>query len=113
MAARAGVPAAWLNGCGGGDLRNTTWRQKDPMESPEPQLWLKQERFTDKPSHRLVNGAFSKPLLPPSTPTHAQNPKPPCVSTAIRVIADYTHNCLAKPGPRHASIHGGLADVFV
>lgn len=85
MAARAGVPAAWLNGGvgGGGDLRNTTWRQKDPMESPEPQLWLKQERFTDKLSHRLVNGAFSKPLLPspppqhmPKTPNHRVSARP-------------------------------------
>lgn len=87
---------------GGGDI---VWRQKGtlPLEPPEPGLRLKQERFTDKPSHRLVDGAFGKLLLllpPPHTHTHnpdtCPDPKPSCVSMAIKLIADYTHNSPAR-----------------
>lgn len=47
------------------------WSGKGPPEPPEPGPWLKQERVADKPSHRLVEGAFGE-LLPPPTLTHAQ-----------------------------------------
>lgn len=77
---------------GGGDLRNTMWREKGPLEPPEPQLWLKQERVADKPSHRLVDGAFSKLLLPEPPPLH-----PPPSTRTHR----HTHNPNTCRTPNH------------
>lgn len=86
----------------GRDLRNTMWRWKGPLEPPEPWLCLKQECFVDKRSLRDSDGAFSRPLscaalLPTPAPRHTLEPYTTMyVSTAIRVIADYIHNCLTQ-----------------